>query len=168
MKPLTMLLLLAIAVAGGAYVYRNYLSPPLPEYPVARMLTSSDGKALDASILGKTGNVLHIERVNDGNRFDLPIERLAEEDRKFALRLPEETPPAPPKAGETDPYIKSREALIADLQRKIAEAKSVVKSGDSMSGMVLRKRREEIVKMEKEVKTLQSEISIQRGRTKAD
>lgn len=167
MKPLTLLLLLAIAVAGGVYAYRHYLRPPLPEYPIPRMLTSSDGKALDASILGKTGNVLHIERVSDGNRFDLPIERLAEDDRKFALRLPEETPPAA-KVEETDPYIKSREALIADLERKIAEAKSVVKSGDSMSGMLLRKRREEIVKMEKEVKTLQSEITIQRGRAKAD
>lgn len=164
MKALPILLLMAIALGGAFYGYRHLRQP---EFPIARTLTSSEGRAIDAVILGKSGGILHIERITDRARFDLPIERLAAADRAFASRLPELAVAPPPKPPEPeDPYIASRLSLIADLERKIKEAEAVVVADATMSGALLRKRQEDIIKMRREIDGMKSQIETRRSQSK--
>lgn len=164
MKALPILLLMAIALGGAFYGYRHLRQP---DFPIARTLTSTEGRAIDAVILGKSGGILHIERSADLSRFDLPIERLAAADRAFASRLPElaVAPPPMPTAPE-DPYIASRLSLIADLERKIKEAEAVVVADATMSGALLRKRQEDIIKMRREIDGMKSQIETRRSQSK--
>lgn len=167
MKALPILLFMAIALGGAFYGYRHLRQP---DFPIARTLTSTEGRAIEAVILGKSGDTLHIERITDRTRHDLPIQRLAAADRAFASRLPElavAPPPNPPKPPEPeDPYIASRLSLIADLERKITEAEAVVAADATMSSALLRKRQEDIVKMRREIDGMRAQIETRRSQSK--
>lgn len=58
-------------------VLRSYV------FPFSRTLRDTEGRELEARILGKQGNELALERNDDGSRFIIPLERLGEEDRKY-------------------------------------------------------------------------------------
>ncbi len=165
MRALTILLLLAAIAALGVYAFFEFRPAP-PEYPLARTLTSADGKSLEATIVGKTGTVLHIERTADGTRYELPIERLSEEDRRFAGKLAEQKPPVLKKTEPEDPYVQSRKDRIAVLEKNLAQTKSSLKARDAVDGMMLRKMREDIVKITKELAELRSQIEVYQTQVK--
>jgi len=51
--------------------------------------TSEDGRKLEAKPIKLVGDVVTLERRTDGKRFDLNIEKLAQEDREWLAGLPE-------------------------------------------------------------------------------
>ncbi len=158
-----LLLLLLLVVGVGMVWYRTR-----PEIPVRRTLTNADGRTIDAMIVGKTGATLHLDRRSDGVRFELPESTLGWSDRFFAWRLPEQSPPPPPPPEEEEPgdsYIASRSQRIEDLVRKRAEFVAEIESG-SLSGILTRKRREDVIAIDREVAELGAAIEAHRTRSK--
>lgn len=141
-----------------------------PEIPLTRTWTSQDGKSLEAEVVGRTGQILHLERSSDQQRFELPFGRLGWKDRIIATRLPEQAPPPPvvEKVSEPeDPYVENRRKAIADLVRKRAEYNAEIESG-SLSSLLSRKRREDLLKVEEEIHELEGSISLRLSRKKPD
>ncbi len=155
------LMLLLVAAGGAITWYRT-----LPTIPVRRTLASAEGKTIDARIVGKTGGVLHLDRVADGMRFELPESKLSWGDRWFAWRLPEQPPPPRPEAEEENPadsYITTRLLRIEDLRRKRTEFIAEIESG-SLSGILTRKRQEDVIGMDREIAELEAAITAHRVR----
>lgn len=51
--------------------------------PLRRTLTATDGRTLDAVLLGRTETAVRIRRQADGQEFVIPLEKLAAADRDF-------------------------------------------------------------------------------------
>jgi hypothetical protein len=119
-------------------------------------------------IVGRTGATLHLDRVSDGVRFELAESRLRWPDRLFAWRLPEQAPP-PPRVPETevsaDPYIASRRERIEDLTRKRAGFVAEIESG-SLSGILTRKRKEDVLAIDREIEELGAAIEAHAARSR--
>jgi len=165
MKALRVLLFLALVFVAGGWVYWDQTRP---EFPVQRTLVNEDGKSLEVMIVGKIGEVLHIERTSDGARFELPLAKLGWQDRFFAERLREKTPPpvlVRKEAEPEDPYIASRLQRIAELEQRRTEFTAEIKSG-SLSQILGRKRQQDLIEIGKEIKELQAAIKIQSSRAR--
>ncbi len=162
MKILRFLLLLVLLVIAGAYALWVQTAPGIP---VSRTITNSEGQSLEVVIVGRLGQTLHFDRVSDGARYELNFGKLGWKDRLFAERLPEQAPPAVVKEEKpVDPYIASRQKAISDLQRRKAEFIAEIEAG-SLNNILARKRREDLVAVEKEILELQGAIDAYLART---
>lgn len=86
----------------------------VPEYPIERSITNSQGSELDVTILGRSDTELIFVKPNNKKRYRYPIEDLSLKDRVFANKLPVAEPPPPKKEiPELD------EVRIAGLEKEI-------------------------------------------------
>jgi hypothetical protein len=129
--------------------------PPVRDLPVHRTITSSDGKSLKVRIVGKQPNVLIVERVSDNVRFEIPLERLSEADKRFFNRLRNEVLP---KTTPDEPdYVTKRRILILDLTERAELYKKEIAS-QTLSSNLHEKRIQDLANVEKEIRELEVAI----------
>lgn len=160
LRALTLVFLILLAVAW--FVWRA----TEPEIPLTRTWISQDGKTLEAVAVGRTGQILHLERSSDHQRFELSFGRLAWKDRIIAERLPEEAPPPLVTEEESepeDPYVATRRKAIANLRKKRDEYSAEIESG-GLNSILSRKRREDLLQLEAEIQELEGAIQLHLGR----
>lgn len=147
-----LLLLLIGSAVFFAFVTR-------PDFPLDRTITNRQAKSIEVTIHGKDSVNLQVERRSDGVRFEIPIRSLGWQDRLVALRLPnQEAPPvAVTDKPAPDPYIASREKEIRELRKKrdlfVKELES-----QTLGEMLARKRKRDLLAVEKEIKELEVAI----------
>ena len=174
MKAVSVITLILIVVAAilGARVYLENREEST-EYPIHRTLTSADGRSLDVVIHGRSTSNLSIERLSDGQRFDLPIETLDTVDREFSQLLPvtkKESEVAAPEIKKPEPeivdsYIQSRLDAISDLRSKRTALLDEIETG-SFSDLIAKNRKNELKRVDKEIEGLQSAITQYKYRKK--
>ncbi len=166
MKPLGYVAITAAILAGGAYAAFELTRPG---FPVSRVIVNQEGKELEAKILGKWDGALTVERIADGQRFDLSVNTLSLADRAYALRLREEKappPPAPePSAKPEDPYITSRRKAINDLKER-ANIYTVEINSGTLSDLLHQARIEQLAKVQMEIKNLEVAIETYKFRSR--
>ena len=155
MKALRIFFLVFLLLAGGAFFYLKVTRPILP---VQRTIVNSSGKLLDVLVQGKLGETLYVDRVSDGERFEIQIPTLSLQDRFFAMRLEEGAPPSVVVEKVVDPFIASRTKQIAELKDKEILLKQEIKSG-TLSGILAAKRKEDLAATIEDLKKL--ELAIQ-------
>lgn len=67
-------------------IFFNALAVPNSEarkLPVARILTNTDGKKIDATVLANDGSKVKIRRTSDGKEFSIELTKLTKEDQDF-------------------------------------------------------------------------------------
>lgn len=174
MKAVSVITLILVVVAAilGARVYLENREESM-EYPIHRTLTSADGRSLDVVIHGRSTSNLSIERLSDGQRFDLPIAKLDAVDREFTQQLPvtkkesKATTSAPraPAKDSADSFIQSRVKAIADLRSKRTALLDEIETG-SFSDLIAKNRKNELKRVDKEIEGLQSDITQYKYRNK--
>lgn len=144
---------------------RKEKEPERIPLPVDRVLTDSQGRELDATVIGRNSLRLTVVRRADEARFDIAIEDLSVEDQAWARTLTFQAVPlesdgtdgagsGAPK--EVPPYIKSREERIAHLEERIVRYKSM---GKSSSNTIMRKEYiSKVIDMKKEIDELKTDI----------
>ena len=106
-----------------------------------------------ALVQGKLGETLYVDRVADGERFEIQIPTLSLQDRFFAMRLEEGAPPSVVVEKVVDPFIASRTKQIAELKDKEILLKQEIKSG-TLSGILAAKRKEDLAATIEDLKKL--------------
>jgi hypothetical protein len=152
------LIVLILLLVGGVFLYFKVTKPILP---VPRMIVNSAGKSLEVLVQGKIGDTLYVDRVADGERFEIQIPTLSPGDRFFAMRLDEEPPPVKEVEKEEardDSFVASRTKQIAEMKDKAALIKQELKSG-TLSDILAAKRKEDLDVITEDIKKL--EIGIQ-------
>jgi len=139
----------------------------IPGFPLDRTITNSQGKSLDVTIQGKDSTNLYADRRADGERFTIPIRSLSFKDRLFAMVLPNEA--APPKViprKKEDGYVETRMKLIAELRVKLELYETEVRS-QTLNDLLARKRYEDVLKIQNEIKALEVAIEGYKYRVRA-
>lgn len=92
-------------------------SPP-SSYPIERTLIGSDGREVDAKIIGRTNRDVRFIRNSDGAEFVYPITKLSRDDVAYLETLP--------IGGiqKTSPFVETRRDAISKLQRSIDDLTS--------------------------------------------
>ena len=140
-----------------------------PGLPVNRLLENAEGRQLDVIVQGKSGVTLFVDRVADGERFEIPIQSLGWKDRFFAMRLEEQAPPVKVFKKEEEPvdsYLASRMKEIKSLEEKKALFEREISSG-TLSDILGRKRQEDVLKIDEEIKKLSVSMDQYRARNKS-
>jgi hypothetical protein len=125
--------------------------PPVRDLPVHRTITSSDGKSLKVRVVGKQANTLIVERVSDNVRFEIPLERLSEADKRFFNRLRNEV------TSDKSDYVTKRTALILELRERAELYRKEIAS-QTLSRNLHEKRILDLASVEKEIRTLEMSI----------
>jgi hypothetical protein len=100
--------LLGLVGCEGPKLAEPPAAPPAPEastaseaglaFPVRWTLTDTQGRRLSATLVGRTAQVVSLVRDSDGQRYDLPLDRLVPADRARVESLPlVPAPAAPPR-----------------------------------------------------------------------
>lgn len=105
--------------------------------PLDRQITDSKGRKLDVIITARYDKEIAVIRKRDAKPFDLPMEKLSEEDLSFVRSLPVSEKPR-----EIDDYIKNRQKLIANLQKNIDRLNRDVTSGSLTTSQMRAKNKE--------------------------
>lgn len=100
--------------------------PPGPTLPVDWTLTDTQGRSIDATIIGRELNSVTIVRRSDGRRFDLPFDRLGQPDRERAARLPLKPAPSEPTG-----LLKLRKASLSELETEIQQLATELRESTS-------------------------------------
>lgn len=149
----------------GSAVFYWFLTKPV--LPLDRTLTNTQGKSLEVRIQGKDSVNLQVDRRADGERFEIPIQSLVWKDRIVAMRLPNQA--APPREAlvekPKDPYIASREKELGRLREK-KELFTKELESNSLGQMLARKRRDDLLAVEKEIRELEVDIETYQYRQK--
>ena len=125
--------------------------------PVDKVLTDTEGRELDAIVLGKNHTHLFVTRKVDNLNFEVAIETLSPADQKFAEAIPFQRPPSDFADNKVyPPYIKSRLEAIADLEEKNEVLRGEI-SGTTNS-MIVRTKETQIKKNEKEIERFRADI----------
>ena len=132
------------------------------EFPISKTLHDSQGRPLNASIIGRSVSELTVIRTDDNRRFQLPISNLSKEDQKFAANLPIYVAPASPKPNERSQYIENREKELERMRAEVEELESKIKLGNPKSPRV-RGYEREMDKIKGEIERLQSQIDNYQG-----
>lgn len=141
----------------------NEPAPPLPKYPITRLLKSAEGKSVFVDILGRSGGTLHVSRKLDDSRFEIEIGSLSDVDREYASKLPEREPPALVKE---DGFVETRRKLIEELEVKLELYENEVNSR-TLNSILARKRAEEVQVLKNEIKALEVAIEGYKYRVRA-
>lgn len=168
MKPLGYVAIGAAILVGGAFAAFELTRP---KFPAMRAIVNQEGKELKAVVLGKWEGYLTVERIADGQRFDLPIKGLSLSDQVYAFRLREEKappPPAPkPSAKPEEPYIASRRKAIEDLKER-AKIYTVEINSGTLSDLLHQARIEQLAKVKMEIKNLEVAIETYKFRNRTE
>jgi rRNA maturation endonuclease Nob1 len=128
------------------------------DLPVHRTITSSDGKSLKVRVVGKQANTLIVERVSDNVRFEIPLERLSEADKRFFNRLRNEvTSDESDYVTKESDYVTKRTALILELRERAELYRKEIAS-QTLSRNLHEKRILDLESVEKEIRTLEMSI----------
>lgn len=150
----------------GSAVFYWFLTKPV--LPLDRTITNTQGKSLEVTIQGKDSVNLQVDRRADGERFEIPIQSLVWKDRIVAMRLPNEA--APPKViprKKEDGYVETRMKLIAELRVKLELYETEVRS-QTLNDLLARKRYEDVLKIQNEIKALEVAIEVYKYRTRSE
>lgn len=164
MKPLGYVAIGAAILVGGAFAAFELTRPG---FPVERAIVNQEGKELKAVVLGKWEGYLTVERMADGQRFDLPIKGMSLSDQIYAFRLREEKVPPPPAPKLEDPYIASRLKAIEDLKER-AEIYEVEINSGTLSDLLHQARVEQLAKVKVEIKNLEVAIETYKFRNRTE
>lgn len=115
----------------GARETLNRSAPPIPQptLPARWTLTDVEGRTLQATIIGRNATSITLVREQDGKRFDLPVERLADSDRRRIATLP--LRPAPEKSSMESSYYRMRRARLDEIQARIDEVTRLISTTSS-------------------------------------
>lgn len=92
--------------------------------PVARSLTNTDGKKIDATVLANDGTKIKIRRTSDGQEFSIDLAKLTQEDQDFLNAptvqekfepIPVERPPKDAKPEIRDWKLKDGRSVTGSL-----------------------------------------------------
>ncbi len=97
--------------------------------PVRWTLTDVEGRSLEANVIGRSANSVTLVRVSDGKRFDLPVARLSEGDRKRVARLP--LVAAPQSSPQESSIYRMRQAALGEAEARIVELRQMLNTTDS-------------------------------------
>jgi|APTNR8051073442_1049403.scaffolds.fasta_scaffold18828_3 hypothetical protein len=132
--------------------------PQIRDLPVNRILTSTDGKTLEARVIGKTAKAVTVERLSDDSRFEIPLDRLSLADQRFLNRLRKIEAPEVPKLPPPDPgYIANRKAKIEELKERARLYEREIKSR-TLSTNLHDKRKEDLIAVREEIRSLEVAI----------
>lgn len=136
------------------------IGPPLAlnVFPFERNLTGKNGKVIEAEVIGRIDDNIVFRRKGADQEFNVPISSLAEEDRKYCLRLPKIRPMLLSKAAlkRNDAYVKTRTKRLDELT---AKKKEITRKMSRDSNKInLRSYRSELERIQDEVDQLHSEI----------
>jgi hypothetical protein len=162
---ITWFVVITLGVIGVGYAAFEFLRP---EFPVQRTITNKDGRELVASIEGRAGDIIFVDRISDRERFEIDINSLTAKDRLFCLRLRERPAPAPEPevvVPTEDPYIEVRKQTIKDLRERSAMYEKEIRSGSLPLALDTR-RREQMGQIDMEIKELESDIETYKYRMK--
>lgn len=148
----TFLSLVVIIVCGfGIFEFTR------PEYPIERTLTNTEGRTVNAIIVGRDGEDLFIERLPDKAEFDIPVDSLTVRDKIFAFRLRDSPRPKKAAKKKEDRYIQIRRDEIDSLKKQEELFHKELASGTLDESMV-RKRQDDLAKVQKEIRSLELAI----------
>ncbi len=132
--------------------------PQIRDLPVNRILTSTDGKTLEARVIGKTATAVTVERLSDDSRFEIPLDRLSLPDQRFLNRLRKTDAPEAAKVTPKDPgYIANRKAKIDELKERARLYEREIKS-KTLSTNLHEKRKEDLSAIKEEIRSLEVAI----------
>lgn len=97
--------------------------------PVRWTLTDVDGRAIDATIIGKSGASITLIRNSDGKRFDLSVARLSASDQERVKKLADKTSVS--RHPLESAHYRMTQAKLDELDARIAEVQAVYNSTDS-------------------------------------
>jgi len=136
------------------------IGPPLAlnVFPFERSLTGKNGKVIEAEVIGRIEDNIVFRRKGADQEFNVPISSLADEDRRYCLRLPKIRPMVISKASQkrNDPYVKTRTERLEALTKK---KKEITRKLSRESNKInVRSFRSELDRLQKEVDQLNEEI----------
>ncbi len=139
-----------------------------PDYPIRRVIKNTDGKSLDAVIIGKIADTVYFTRMPDREDFSLTLDKLSFRDRALLTILKEQPPPQKPdpiSPDFSDNYIKNREKEIVELTKKLEVMKLELNSR-TLSQMMENEYARRIGVFEKDIRELEVAIETYRYRLK--
>lgn len=125
-----------------------------PKVPVRWTLTDEQGRSLDATIIGKSSGEITLVRTSDGQRFDLPIGRLSQEDQRRVNGLDGATAPA--KHPMESSFFRMRQRKLDEVEVRIKELYAIYSTSDS--AMKRRSALSEIVRLEAERERVRADL----------
>ncbi len=95
----------------------------VPSYPFERTITNSEGKEIEATILGRSSTELVLELKSGKKRYRYEIDKLSLKDKLFANKLPvKEPPPHEPKTPNLEQVrIENVRKALTRLEEKQTE-----------------------------------------------
>lgn len=115
--------------SGGNRSFLGSMPIAKPTIPVQWTLSDVEGRKLDATIVGKRGTTITLVRTSDGKRFDLPVDRLSDFDKKRVNDLDDKS--APTKHPMESPLYRMSHGKLAEIDARIAELQTIYGSTDS-------------------------------------
>ena len=95
------------------------VDPSVAELPIQRILTDMGGRKLDVTILEKHNTTVTVRRTSDSKVYNLDLDKLSEEDRKFANGLRHTPPASSPTSGSFSPGQTQMEMTVCGVQTKV-------------------------------------------------
>lgn len=101
--------------------------PGAPQFPFKRKIVDSNGRALDAEVLGKQEGKIAFLRLPDKKKFVLPLEKLSDGDQGFFAAIPDGKAMVPEAEKDTHPEprdLGERKAVwLEDLEEAKTQAR---------------------------------------------
>lgn len=131
------------------------------ELPVRWTLTDTEGKTLEADIVGRTPTTITIIRIADQKQFDVPIERLSEADRARIKTLSMSMTSTINRSSPNTALINMRKASLKETQDRMAELLELY--GVSQSGIQMRSYASELRRLRRKEAELTAELKRLQG-----
>ena len=127
-----------------------------PSLPVDRQITDSAGRKLDVTITARYKLEIAVVRKKDSKAFDLPIDKLSDEDIAFVLAFPISR-----KLPKADTYVAGRQNIIEQYEKDILRLRKEVASG-RLTTSQMRSKVKEQQKLDKKIAERKKEIRVHR------
>lgn len=114
--------------------------------PVARILTNTDGKKIDATVLANDGTKIKIRRTSDGQEFSIDLAKLAQEDQDF-LNAPTVQEKLEPIPVERPPKAKEPEIRDWKLKDGRSVTGSVVSVNENQQCVFIRRSADQVTQI---------------------
>ena len=135
------------------------IAPPKGKTPPAQLparwtLTDVEGRTVKATIIGRSETAVTLVRETDGQRFVLPVARLADSDQRRVATLPIQK--APQKSPAESSIYRMRQAKMDEVRARINEINQLI--GGTNSDIQLRSYNSELKRLYKEESKLREEL----------